>query len=384
MRIAVNTRFLLRDKMEGFGVYTHEILRRMVQAHPTDKFRCYYDRTANPSFRYGENATQIVLWPPARHPLLYHLWYQVRLKHDLMRNRPDVFFSPYGYMPKGLRLPTVLTVHDVAPRRYPQHITRAHRTYYLRNMPRFLEEARQIISVSEFSRREIIQFYQVPPEKISVVYNGVSSAFVPVSPSDQKAVRARLTGGRPYFLYVGAIHPRKNLVALVQAFDIFKHTTNNDVQLVIVGARSWKTAQVSQAIANAEYQDDIHQIGYAPDDALPTIVGSALAMCYVSLYEGFGMPVLEAMSCGVPVLTSSADSTGAALAEVAGGAAIEVDPVAEEDIAGGMARLADDPALRRQLSEAGLQRARQFSWDRAADETYTILARAARRTTGKS
>ncbi|MDX1406579.1 MAG: glycosyltransferase family 1 protein [Saprospiraceae bacterium] len=377
MYIGINTRFLIREKLEGFGVYTDEIVQRLVQAHPDDRFRCYFDRAVDQRFRYGPNMEPVSLWPPARHPLLYRLWYDVRLKADLRRHRPDVFFSPDGYMPTGSGVPVVLTVHDVAPRRFPDHLTRMHRRYYLHHMPRYLEQAAHIITVSEFSRREIMHWYRIPEAKISVIHNGVSSGFAPLSPADQQATRRKLTGGKPYLLYVGAIHPRKNVEALVRAFDIFKHTTNNDVQLIIAGARSWKTSSVSEAINAAEYQEEIHQVGYVAEGDLPAMIGGALAMCYVSLYEGFGMPVLEAMASGVPVLTSSADSTGAALAEVAGEAGIQVDPQSEEEIAAGMARIAGDRPLRQALIEAGIHRARMFSWDTAAQKTYDVLRRLA-------
>ena len=384
MKIAVNTRYLLRDKMEGFGVYSHEILRRMVAAHPDDDFQFYFDRAFDSKFVYGPNVHPRVLWPQARHPILYHIWYQMRLRRNLHRERPDVFFSPDSYVPLGMSVSAVITVHDVAPRRFPDHITRSQRRYYLRNMPRFLEQAAHLITVSDFSKREIEHFYEVPGEKITVVHNGVGAQFVPVPDKMQQHMRERYAGGKPYFLYVGAIHPRKNVARLINAFDALKSNVQSDIQLVLAGATSWKAQEVSDAIQKAKHSNEVHQVGYVEAGELPGLIGSALAMCYVSLYEGFGMPVLEAMACGVPVIVSCETSSGAALSEVAGDAALQVDPNATDEIAEAMQRIIEDESLRSNLAQRGLDRAQSFSWDRAAEETYAILSRVATRNYGKS
>ena len=339
MQVAVNTRFLLPEKLEGFGVYTDEIMQRMTVENPSDSFTFYFDRNYNTRYKYSENVHLESIFPPARHPVLFYIWYQMRLKRKLLATKPDVFFSPDSFMPLGMNIPSVITIHDTAYLRFPNYIGKSNLNYYRRYMPKFVEEAAQIITVSEFSKKEICDFYQVDPGRVSVIYNGVSSRFKPVDEDTKAQTQLQYSDGKPYFLYVGAIHPRKNLARLIEAFDLFRKTTKSDMQLLIAGHLSWQFDNMLKAYNAAKYKVDIHITGYIPYEDLTRVVGSAQALTYVSLYEGFGLPVVEAMACGTPVLTSSADSSGAVLAEVAGDAALTVDPESIEAIADGMRQL---------------------------------------------
>ena len=373
MQIAVNTRFLVPDKLEGFGVYTDEILKRMTRAHQDDSFAFYFDRKFDTCYKYSDNVTLRSVFPPARHPILFYIWFQLRLRKKLIATQPDVFFSPDSFMPTGINIPRVITIHDTAYMRFPKHIGKSHLAYYQRFMPKFVGEAAHIITVSEFSKREICHFYEVDPERVTVIYNGVSSRFKPVNKTTRMQVQNQYSAGKPYFLYVGAIHPRKNIARLIRAFDIFKQNTESDIVLLIAGRTSWDFDDVVDAQKNAKHREDIHLIGYIPSEDLPSVVGSAFALTYVSLYEGFGLPVIEAMACGVPVITSSAKSSGAVLAEVAGNAAVTVDPENVTAIADGMQRLSEDVSLYDELCSAGVAHASRFSWDNAAIQTFDIL-----------
>jgi glycosyltransferase involved in cell wall biosynthesis len=373
MQIAVNTRFLLPGQMEGFGVYTDEIMQRMTVGNPSDSFTFYFDRKFNTRFRYSDNVHLSSVFPPARHPILFYIWFQMGLRRKLLATRPDVFFSPDSFMPTGMNIPSVITIHDTAYMRFPEYIGQDQLQYYRRYMPKFVREAAHIITVSEFSKKEISRFYDVDPERITVIYNGVSSRFKPVDEATRVRVQNQYSDAKPYFLYVGSIHPRKNIVRLIEAFDLFKLNVDSDLQLVIAGRKSWHFDDVLNAHKKARHGKDIRFIGYIPTDDLPGLVGSAYALTYVSMYEGFGLPVVEAMACGVPVITSSADSTGAVLAEVAGDAAIAVNPASIKAIADGMLRLFDHASLYAYLREEGVSRAKRFSWELAAGQTYRIL-----------
>lgn len=366
MNVAVNTRFLLPGKMEGFGVYTHEIMRRMVRDHPSDAFDFYFDRPFSETYAYADNVRLHRCGPPARHPFLYYIWYQHRLRSQLIRHRPDVFFSPDAYMPLNMPVPTVLTVHDVAPMRFPQHIEGWQKRYYQYFVPRFAAEARHIITVSEFSKHEIIRYLKVAEDKVSVVYNGVGEQYLEAAARPEAGNR----DGRdkPYFLYVGAIHPRKNVPTLLHAFDLFRAQSAEDTELVIAGRSTWKSAAVEAVLAQMRFRSAVQMRGYVPAEDLPSLMRGAMGLVYVSLYEGFGIPVVEAMAAGTPVITSDSG----ALAEVAGEAAMLVDPRSVQQIASAMSTLLD-PKHREALAAKGRERAKHFSWDDSARQTYTVL-----------
>ena len=370
MRIAINTRFLIKDRLEGFGHYTHELLSRLTRNHPADTFDFYFDSDFSQEFVYAENVNARSVFPPARHPLLFYLWYQYALRNVLRSTTPDIFFSPDSFMPLGLGCPSVITVHDVAHKRYPAGIPFEHRKYYQYFMPKFLKEAAHIITVSEFSKHEILKYYPIREDKISVIYNGIGEGYTPVSADEQLVIRKQYTQGYPYFLFVGAIHPRKNVARLIEAYSLFRKTYDGLIKLLIVGRKSWKYRDVERAIVASAYRDDILFTGYAPVRTLGKITASAHALSYVSLYEGFGLPVAEAMACGVPVIVSQ----NSAHAEIAGEAGIQVDPESIENIARAMRQISDDNTLRDTCINAGLKRSGIFSWDRAAEATYSALS----------
>lgn len=374
MKIAVNTRFLIKDALEGFGHYTLEIMSRIVRDHPEDEFLFYFDRPFEKTFLYSDRVTGVEVFPPARHPLLFYVWNAFALKRQLRNAKPDVFFSPDSFMPLGLDCPSVITVHDVAHRPYPDAIAFAQRKYYDYFMPRFLKSASHVITVSEFSKQEILKYYSIPEKHISVVYNGIGDQYVPLDEEVQHAIRMQFTDGKPYFLFVGAIHPRKNVARLIQAYSLFRQQTDSNLQLLIAGRKSWDFAEVDQALETSAYRKDIRFTGYVPVESLAKITASAFALCYISLYEGFGLPVVEAMACGVPVIVS----TDSAQSEIAGEAGLPTDPLSIPDIAEAMTKISSDPTLRKQMIDSGHKRSRRFSWDVAARDTYNILQNATR------
>ena len=379
MHIAVNTRFLIKDHLEGFGVYTHEVLQRIV-TRGADDFDFYFDRPFDQQFVYSDNVRPHVLSPPARHPILFYWWYQKRLRSAVDRLKPDVLFSPDSYMPLGSKTPTVITVHDVAPMRHPEHITRAQWMYYKHFMPKFLKEAAHIITVSHFSKREIVELFRIDAQRISVIYNGVSPEYRAADQSSVMEAGKKYADGNRYFIYVGAMHPRKNVETLIQAFDRFKREGQSDVQLLLVGRKSWKTGNIDRAIAACANPSSVRQCGFVNNSELRALMTGALGLCYISLYEGFGLPVLEAMACGTPVITSSEASSGAVLAEVAGEAALLVDPLDITAISKAMVRLFDDDQLRHALHLKGIERAKLFNWEDSARQTYDVLTRSGKST----
>lgn len=375
MRIAVNTRFLLANRLEGIGWYTHEIMRRMVRAHPEDEFIFLFDRPYDASFLYGPNVRPEVLFPPARHPVLWYLWFEWAVPRVLKRYRPEVFFSPDSFLSLRTSTPTLLTVHDIIPLQEPRAVSWAPRYYYQYFLPRYIRRATCIATVSEYVRQMLIKHLQVSPERVVSVYNGWRKNFRPLTAAEQQAVRIAYSEGHPYFLYVGAIHPRKNIRRLITAFDVFKANTGAPTRLLLAGRMGWHTEEVEQTLRKAQYRSDVRVLGYVPETELPRLCAAALAQVNVSLNEGFGLPLVEAFACEVPVLCS--DRT--ALAEVAGDAALQVDPESTDAIAAGLSALYSDAALREELVGKGRLQRQRFCWDTAAEQLYRLLQQTANR-----
>jgi glycosyltransferase involved in cell wall biosynthesis len=375
MRIALNARHMLTDRLEGVGIVTDEVMGRIARSHPEDQFDYYFDRKFDQRFVHSSNVSPHSLWPVTRLPVLIRYWLDHRVRKHVIKQKPNVFFSPDGFIPLGMRIPKVSMVHDVAYLRYPEHLQPRIRSFYKKWMPRYLAYTDHIITVSEFSKSEIISGYNIPADKISVVYNGITDSYKPASEEQKKKTRDRYTNGKPYFVYLGAIHPRKNILTLVKAFEQFKSSYISDHQLVLAGRPSWHTEEVFKAIGQSQWKNSIHLPGYIPTSDATTLVGSADAMIYPSLYEGFGLPLVEAMACGVSVICSNVSS----LPEVAGNAALLFEPQDIGQLAHHMKSIAEEESLRKELISLGHERSKFFSWDKAADQVYEILSRFAKK-----
>ncbi len=366
--------------MEGIGWYTHELVRRMAAAHPEVSFHLLFDRRPDPAFVYSPNVYAHILRPPARHPVLWYWWFEVSVPAALRRIKPQVFFSPDNFLCLRTEIPTVITCHDLLPFSYPQGIPALARAYYMRYWPKYLRKARHVITVSETTRSELEQRFQLPDNQVTTVYNACREGFKPLSVSSRlRQMPVQLTTpGKPslthgYFLAAGSIHPRKNLVRLIAAFELFKHTTGLPHQLVFAGRMAWQHTEVEQALSHSSYRADIIMTGYVSETDLQILTRNAIASVYVSLMEGFGLPIIEAMQSGVPVITSSTSS----MPEIAGDAALLVDPHSVESIAEGMISVATQPDLHDRLRARGLIRAQDFSWDTAAEQVFNILRKTA-------
>jgi glycosyltransferase involved in cell wall biosynthesis len=374
MIIAVNTRFLLPNRLEGMGWVAYETLRRMVVAHPEDTFIFFFDRPFDPSFIFAKNIKPVVLFPQARHPFLFVWWFEWSVARALKRYKVDVFLSPDNFCTLRTAVPTCLLVHDVAWTHPEGRVGGLMQRYYDFFAPKFLEKANRIVTVSNFVKQDALRAYPfLDSEKIDVAHNACRSDFKPLSDSEKNAVKAQYTEGSPFFIFVGAVHPRKNVHRLIEAFGLFKKRTNSRVKLVIVGRFGWQTGDVKAAFDGSDFQKDILFTGYVANEEVPKLVGAALAVTYVSLSEGFGIPILEGFNCDVPVLTSTTTS----MPEVAGDAALLVNPESIEDISAALERLAFDVDLRTHLIEKGRRRREDFNWERSAAILYGNIKMAA-------
>ncbi len=355
MNIAINTRFLLPRKMEGFGWFTYEITRHIVLAHPEHTFYFFFDRAYDKRFVFSDNVVPVVLSPQARHPILFKIWFNYSVTQALNKYKIDLFFSPDGYLSLKTKVKQIGVIHDLNFEHFPQDIPKSPRRYLLKYFKQFAQKASHIITVSNYSKKDIVNLYGVDENKITVAYNGSSDHFKLQPESVKLEIRSKYTSGQEYFVYVGAIHPRKNVERLIEAYHRFKLKTKSETKLLIVGENLWGS-DVNQSA------DDIIYTGHVQIEELAKIVGSAKALCLVSYFEGFGIPLVEAMQSGVPLLSGNLT----ALPEVAGGAAVLVDPFSIESIRDGMEDLDNDQELRDRLIKKGLERSKLFNWEQSA------------------
>lgn len=360
MKVAVNGRFLL-PRLEGIGHYTVQLLDHLSLLHPEDEYHVIVDRDIHMPFMDRPNVNRHILGPPTRHPLLWYYWFEWRIPALLKKIGADVFFSPDGFLSLRTECPTVLTIHDLAYLHYPEGTQRSHLTYLRKYMPQFLERADEVITVSEFTADDINHQFSGLSSKISTIHNGVSHDFHPLDTKEQMACRKCYTNGKPYFIYVGSIHPRKNVTTLIRAFDQYIDQTGDDICLVLAGRIAWKANQTVEALNQSKHKDQIIQLTDI-DGKIPTLIASAEAICYVSLFEGFGLPVLEAMACGTPVITS----VNSPMQEVCGEVAYYVDPTEIRSICAAMIDVRSGDLDVEKSEEKLRSRASQYSWEKAA------------------
>jgi glycosyltransferase involved in cell wall biosynthesis len=373
MRIAVNTRFLLPRKLEGFGWYSYETLRRITTQHPEHQFIFLFDRPYDKKFIFSENITPVVIGPPARHPFLFWWWFEKSVTRALKKHKADLFLSPDGYLSLSTNIPSVAVIHDLNFEHNPEDLSRLQRWYYRKYFPLFAKKAVRIATVSGYSKKDIVQQYGIPSEKIDITYNGVNTLLHPISRSEKENTRKRFTGGNEYFIYVGALHPRKNLARMFTAYDQFIEKTGSKTQLLIVGEKTFWSSAIEKAYSGMKHRNAVLFTGHLQLEDLNDVIAAARAMVYISYFEGFGLPLVEAMRCEIPVIAANTTS----LPEVAGDAALYCDPFSLEEIESAMTRMDTDENLRKELIEKGIIQVQKFDWQKTADDLFDCLMKAA-------
>lgn len=373
MRIAVNTRFLLDKQLEGYGYFTKEVLTLLTRQHPEHQFHFFFDRPFSKDFLFAANVTGHVLWPAARHPLLWKYWFDVQVPLQLKRLNADVFLSPDGQASLTTGTPQCLVVHDLGFLHHPMGYKKTHLAYYRHYTPKFIRKAKTVATVSQFSKDDIVKQYNTPAEKISVVYNGVKDIYVPAPFEEQAATKEEYTGGREYFLYAGSIHPRKNIINLLKAFSVFKRRMQSSFKLALAGRMAWKNEDFFALLKTYKYKEDVVLTGYVEEKEMARLIASAYALVYPSHFEGFGVPVLEAARCGVPVLTSK-DS---AMQEITAGNALYFDPTNVDDMAYKLMFIYKNEGERAALIGKGKVIAAGYTWQRTADALWECVLKAA-------
>jgi len=372
LKIVVNTRLLLPNKLEGIGWFTLESLKRITMSHPEHEFLFLFDRAFNPDFIFNSNVRGRIVFPPTRHPILWYIWFQIQLPRLLKKEKPDLFLSPDGYLPLGMKIPSVDVIHDINFAHRPMDLPPVMRFYYNHYFPKFAKEAKRIATVSEYSKNDIVKTYGISPDLIDVVYNGANEQYVPISDQEKAEAKQKYTGGCDYFLFVGSLHPRKNVGTLLRAFDLFREQFGKPFKLIIVGEPMFSNDFLTPTYNQMKHKDEVVFSGRLTPPELKQVLGAARALTFVPLFEGFGIPLVEAMYSGIPLLSSNVTS----LPEVASDAALYVDPLNVNEIASGMLQLATDDVLVQNLIEKGQKRKNLFSWNRTAELLWQCIEKA--------
>jgi len=356
--------------MEGFGWFTYEVVKRITVQHPEHEFILFFDRKYDSKFIFAQNVKPVVLNPQARHPILFKIWFNFSITRALKKYKIDLFFSPDGYLSLITDVKQIAVMHDIYFEHYSNDLKKRDFNYLHKYFPKFAEKADRIITVSEFSKMDIVKMYGVSPEKIDVAYNGASDEFSPISDENAISTRAKWSNDCPYFLFVGALQPRKNLGRLLQAFDSFKVETSSNYKLLIVGEAYFWSEEMKKVYAEMKHKEDVIFCGHIQKETLVELMGAAEALTFVSYYEGFGIPIVEAMKCGCPVLVGNQTASP----EIAGEAALICNPFDVETIKEALIQLSSDEKLKEKLSIKGLQRAQLFNWDNTANSVWKSIA----------
>jgi glycosyltransferase involved in cell wall biosynthesis len=368
-KIAVNTRLLMPGKLDGIGWFTFETLKRITRSHPEFDFIFLFDRHFSSEVIFSENITPVVLGPPTRHPFLWYIWFEWRIAAYLRRTKPDLFLSTDGFLPLRSEVPAVSVIHDINFEHRPGDLPWLVRKYYRYFFPRFARRACRIATVSEYSRRDIINQYDVQEEVVDLAYNGANDLYKPLTEDRAQEVRSEYTGGSPYFVFVGSLHPRKNITNLLKAFQLFKDENKGNYKLVLVGEKFFLTRPMEEQLEKMKNREDVIFTGRLSPYQLNDVLGAAWAMTFVPYFEGFGIPIVEAMKCEIPVIASKVTS----LPEIAGDAAIFVAPESPGSIRDGMIRMVREDGLREALIQRGRERREMFSWDHTATMLWSSI-----------
>jgi glycosyltransferase involved in cell wall biosynthesis len=369
MVIAVNTRFLLKNKLEGIGWFTHETLKRMVLVHPEHEFIFIFDRPFHPQFVFAPNVTPVIANPPARHPILWWLWFEIAIPRILKKYKADVFLSTDGFCSLSTTIPQVIVIHDLAFLHYPKYLKFSIAQFLKIYTKKYIAKANAIIGVSQYTVQDIINTYKVPEHKMHLVYNSANDLYKPLDFAQKQDVKIKYAQGVDYFVYAGSLHPRKNIVNLLKAFALFKRNTKSNMKLLLVGRMAWKTESIANALQNHPNKTDIIRYEYMEAEELCQVIASAYAMLYVSEFEGFGIPILEALRCNVPAITSNTSS----MPEVGGNACLYANPNDYVEIADQIMLLYNDENVRNKLITNCALQAAKFSWDNSAHKLFNII-----------
>ena len=353
-RIALNARLLIPNKLEGIGRFTHQCFKRLVESRPNDQFLLIFDREPAEEFQYGDNAEAVRLYPPARRPWLFDLWFDYSVTRKLKNWRADIFVSTDGYISRRTSTHQLNVIHDINFEHNPQWLPHRYINHFRKRFPEYAKLSTKLCTVSDYSKQDIATCYGIDESSISVIPNAPDKMFKPISKEAKQKSQDQFTNGKPYIVFVGSLHPRKNIKGMIKAFEKYKSLGGTN-DLLMVGVSMWKEEKIDSS--------NVHYAGRLNDINLANAVAGADAMLYLPFFEGFGVPIVEAMASGVPVVASNCTS----VPEVCGDAAAAlVDPLDDKAAANALLKLELDLDWKHAQITKGINRASDFSWDKSA------------------
>ena len=367
MRIGIDISFVIDDNRVGVGQYIYNLLKNIAKLDTENTYYLYTNMEISQEFyRIGKNFKVIV---KKNRFLTRVLWLQFILPGLLKQDNIDLLHAPCHVSPARLHCPLVITYHDMASWLFPEKFELFHRMAYQLLVPALTRRADRLIAVSESTKRDIVKLFKIAEDKITVVTEGANAFFKPVTDSALlKKIKEKYSLPEKYFLYVGMFEPRKNIPSIIEAFRRLKDKCILEHKLVLVGKKGWMYKEIFNTVKSLKLASDVIFTGYISDYELPLVYSGAEIFIFPSAYEGFGLPILEAMSCGLPVITSNISS----MPEVSKGAALLVNPGVLEEIADAMEKIINDKPLKEAMIKKGLEEAKKYSWEKAAKETLEV------------
>ena len=369
MTVAINCWILRNKKLDGIGYFTVNAIANLIKDHPDVQFQILCDKKFTEGYFDFPNVSKHKIFPALRHPVLYVFYMEVILPFFLSKHKPDVMVSVDGFLSLLSGCKQIPVIYDINFEHKPKDLKLRNRIYYRFFFKKFARKAKRIATISEYSKTDIAEYYKIDPERIDNVSCGINSNFLPLQEKEITEVRDKWSDGKPYFFFVGSMHPRKNIKRLIDAFNLFKQKTASDFKLILAGSILWSKTEIEDSYGNSPYKLDIIFTGRLSDENLQNMLGAAYALSFVPIFEGFGLPIVEAFQSGVPVISSNVTS----MPEVAGDAALMVNPFNVKDIAAGMEKLSVSNELRNQLIAKGHIQKQLFSWSRTAGLLWNCI-----------
>lgn len=380
MRILVDIRHLTSPEQSGVGEYTTQLLRALFEIDKKNEYVLFSSGRVKPTLPSSLSSNP---QPPTSNFHFFHLPTPNKLlnlrtllfKHPTfnwhVREPIDLLFLPnLNIISLPTDIPTVLTLHDLSWHFFPEFYSKKMQLWHhLVNPHKLVARARDIITPSTSTAHDVMNVFGVDPKKVTTIAHGCDPTFTSVMQSRDHGVRSRLKLPKKFALFVGTIEPRKNLLGLIEGVKQYRDRTHDDLHLVLAGKWGWRAHQIRHRLWKQDVSDWIHSLGYVPSVDRPALYRSASVCTWPSIYEGFGLPVLEAMASGTPVITSRTSS----LPELTGNAAILIDPFNSNDLSEALRGLLSSNTLQSTLKERGLLRAKNFTWQQTAKETLRIF-----------
>ncbi len=377
MKIAININELTIRQETGVKVYTREIVKALAKIDRENEYVLYINElpkkelsseVSGLSSFLGGNSKFKIQSASWRTKFNFPFWTYLKLPQEIKKDKPDVFFmpiqsSPFLNKPKNIKI--VITVHDLAFLIFPEHFTAKDRFLLNFHTKRAIQMADKIIAPSEATKKDLIKFYKIDENKINVIYHGTTRPAIPIKRKNNPKLQIT------YILFVGQIQPRKNLIRLIEAFEFIKEKNKKypDLKLIIAGGKGWMANKIYEKARKSEFSKDIIFTGKASNEHLAELYQNALVFVMPSLYEGFGLPVIEAMSYGVPCAVSDNSS----LAEIVDDHGLLFDAYSSSDIAQKISMFLNNDVLREDFSERSLRNAKHFSWEKSAKKTLEVI-----------